>query len=35
MPVTEIDGRAIGGGQVGPVARRLRELYLEHARAGG
>ncbi len=35
MPVTEIDGRAIGGGQVGPVARRLRELYLVHARAGG
>ena len=32
MPVTEIDGRAIGGGQVGPVARRLRELYLQHAR---
>lgn len=32
MPVTEIDGRKIGGGQVGPVARRLRELYLEHAR---
>jgi D-alanine transaminase len=34
MPVTEIDGRAIGGGQVGPVARRLRELYVEHARRG-
>ena len=32
MPVTEIDGRAIGGGQVGPVARRLRELYVAHAR---
>jgi D-alanine transaminase len=34
MPVTEIDGRKIGGGQVGPVARRLRELYIAHARAG-
>lgn len=34
MPVTEIDGRAVGGGQVGPVARRLRELYLQHARRG-
>lgn len=34
MPVTEIDGRKIGGGQVGPVARRLRELYLQHARGG-
>jgi D-alanine transaminase len=32
MPVTEIDGRPIGGGQVGPVARRLRELYVAHAR---
>ncbi len=31
MPVTEIDGHAIGGGQVGPVARRLRELYIAHA----
>jgi D-alanine transaminase len=34
MPVTEIDGRKIGGGQVGPVARRLRELYIRHARGG-
>lgn len=33
MPVTEIDGRKIGNGQVGPVARRLRELYIAHARA--
>jgi D-alanine transaminase len=32
MPVTEIDGKKIGGGQVGPVARRLRELYVKHAR---
>jgi D-alanine transaminase len=32
MPVTQIDGRKIGGGQVGPVARRLRELYIQHAR---
>ncbi len=34
MPVTEIDGRKIGGGQVGPVARRLRELYIAHAKRG-
>jgi D-alanine transaminase len=33
MPVTEIDGHRIGGGQVGPVARRLRERYIAHARA--
>jgi D-alanine transaminase len=33
MPITEIDGRKIGGGQVGPVARRLRELYIQHAKS--
>ncbi|MGL4495316.1 MAG: D-amino-acid transaminase [Beijerinckiaceae bacterium] len=33
MPVVEIDGHRIGGGQPGPVARRLRELYIQHARA--
>lgn len=30
-PVKEIDGHMIGGGQPGPAARRLRELYLEAA----
>jgi D-alanine transaminase len=34
MPVTQIDGHNIGGGQVGPVARRLRELYIHHAKQG-
>jgi D-alanine transaminase len=34
MPVVEIDGRRIGEGQPGPLTRRLRELYLELARAG-
>lgn len=33
MPVVEIDGRKIGGGQPGPAARRLREIYIEYARA--
>jgi len=33
-PVVEIDGVAIGEGRPGPVARRLREIYLGHARAG-
>ncbi len=28
MPVVEIDGAAIGEGAVGPVAKRLREIYL-------
>lgn len=31
--VVAIDGRPIGGGQVGPVTRRIAELYREHARA--
>jgi D-alanine transaminase len=34
MPVIEIDGRRIGEGQPGPLTRRLRELYLDLARAG-
>jgi D-alanine transaminase len=33
MPITEIDGHRIGGGQVGPVVRKLRELFLEEATA--
>jgi D-alanine transaminase len=32
-PVIEVDGRRIGGGQPGPVVRRLRDLYVEAARA--
>jgi D-alanine transaminase len=32
MPVTEIDGVKIGDGRPGPVAKRLRALYLEAAR---
>jgi D-alanine transaminase len=31
MPITEIDGHRIGGGQVGPVVRKLREIFLEEA----
>ena len=31
-PVVEIDGHAIGEGRPGPVARRLREIYVEQAR---
>ena len=34
-PVVEIDGAAVGEGRPGPVATRLREIYLEHARASG
>ncbi len=32
-PVVRIDGRAIGDGSPGPISRRLRELYIEMARA--
>ena len=33
VPVTRIDGEPVGDGQPGPVAQRLRELYIEAARA--
>ena len=32
VPVVEIDGSAIGTGIPGPVAGRLREIYLEESR---
>ena len=35
MPATEIDGQPIGGGQPGPVARRLRDIYFDLAEEGG
>ncbi|CUH64401.1 D-alanine aminotransferase [Thalassovita autumnalis] len=31
MPVVEIDGAEIGEGAVGPVAKRLREIYLDES----
>lgn len=31
MPVVEIDGKAVGTGSVGPVATRLREIYLDES----
>jgi D-alanine transaminase len=34
MPIVEIDGRRVGGGQPGPVTRKLRELFLEEAQRG-
>jgi D-alanine transaminase len=33
MPVVEVDGVKIGEGVPGPVAKRLRALYLSNARA--
>jgi D-alanine transaminase len=35
MPVVEIDGAAIGTGTPGPVAARLREIYLDESRKAG
>ena len=32
-PVVEIDGQPIGHGTPGPLARRLREIYIEDSRA--
>jgi len=31
MPVVEIDGASLGDGKPGPVAKRLREIYLEES----
>ena len=31
MPVVELDGAKIGAGTPGPVAARLREIYLEES----
>ena len=32
MPVVEIDGVTLGDGRPGPVAKRLREIYIEESR---
>ena len=32
-PVVEIDGKTLGDGTPGPLTRRLRELYIDAARA--
>ncbi len=32
LPIVEIDGKRVGGGQPGPVVRKLREIYLDEAR---
>ncbi|MDF1620888.1 D-amino-acid transaminase [Pseudothioclava nitratireducens] len=35
MPVVEIDGNPVKEGKVGPVASRLREIYLDESRKAG
>ncbi|WP_432255561.1 D-amino-acid transaminase [Limimaricola sp. AA108-03] len=35
MPVVEIDGAAVGQGTPGPVAARLRDIYIEESRKAG
>jgi D-alanine transaminase len=32
MPVVEVDGVSVGSGKPGPVAQRLREIYLDESR---
>ena len=32
MPVVEIDGAKLGSGKPGPIAARLREIYIEESR---
>ena len=32
MPVVEIDGASVGTGAPGPIAMRLREIYIEESR---
>ena len=32
-PVTSIDGVSVGNGKPGPVAERLRKLYMQRARS--
>lgn len=33
LPVVQVDGQLIGDGRVGPVAMKLRRLYIERARS--
>jgi D-alanine transaminase len=33
LPITAVDGAPVGDGKVGPVATRLRQLYIERAKA--
>lgn len=33
LPVTRVDGAPVGDGRVGPIAMRLRRLYIEAAKA--
>ncbi|HEX7758894.1 MAG TPA: D-amino-acid transaminase [Caulobacteraceae bacterium] len=33
LPIVKVDGQVLGDGKPGPVAKRLRELYIERARA--
>lgn len=35
QPVVKIDGKTVADGKPGPIAQRLREIYIEFARATG
>ena len=32
LPIVRINGQPVGDGKAGPVAKRLRRLYIEEAR---
>lgn len=32
-PIVEVDGASVGDGTPGPVAKRLREIYIDDCRA--
>lgn len=34
LPVVSVDGRPVGDGRPGPLTRRMRQLYIEHALEG-
>ena len=35
LRVVKIDGKTVADGKPGPMAQRLREIYIEFARATG
>ena len=33
MPIVEIDGKRVGGGQPGPITRKLRDYFMEEVQS--
>ena len=34
VPVTTVDKRSIGNGQVGPITKKIMDVYARHVRSG-